>query len=55
MIAYGPPKEILNERVLSETFGSHLLLVHTDGRAYAYQHHRHEPDLIGENDGDTGT
>ena len=55
LIAYGPPKEILNERVLSETFGSHLLLVHTDGRAYAYQHHRHEPDLIGENDGDTGT
>ena len=55
LIAYGPPKEILNERVLSETFGSHLLLVHTDGRAYAYQHHRHEPDLISENGGDTGT
>ncbi|PKB66164.1 MAG: hypothetical protein BZY81_07800 [SAR202 cluster bacterium Io17-Chloro-G4] len=44
LIAYGPPNEILDERVLSETFGSHLLLVHTDGRAYAYQHHRHEPD-----------
>ena len=35
LIAYGPPSEILDERVLSETFGSHLLLVHTDGRAYA--------------------
>ena len=41
LIAFGPPKEILNERVLSETFGSHLLLVHMDGHAYAYQHHRH--------------
>lgn len=43
LIAFGPPAEILNEKVLSETFGSHLLLVHTDGQAYAYQHHRH-PD-----------
>ncbi len=42
LIAYGAPNEILDERVLSETFGSHLLLVHTDGRAYAYQHHRHD-------------
>jgi ABC-type Mn2+/Zn2+ transport system ATPase subunit len=41
LIAFGPPAEILNERVLSETFGSHLLLVHMDGHAYAYQHHRH--------------
>ena len=41
LVAFGPPAEILNERVLSETFGSHLLLVHMDGRAYAYQHHRH--------------
>ena len=49
LIAFGPPDEILDERVLSETFGSHLLLVHTDGRAYAYQHHRHE----GETDGDS--
>lgn len=48
LIAYGPPDEILDERVLSETFGSHLLLVHMDGRAYAYQHHRHEGDANGE-------
>ena len=41
LIAFGPPAEILNEKVLSETFGSHLLLVHMDGHAYAYQHHRH--------------
>ena len=41
LIAFGPPSEILNERVLSETFGTHLLLVHTDGQAYAYQHHTH--------------
>ena len=41
LIAFGPPAEILNERVLNETFGSHLLLVHMDGHAYAYQHHRH--------------
>jgi ABC-type Mn2+/Zn2+ transport system ATPase subunit len=43
LIAFGPPAEILNETVLSETFGSHLLLVHMDGHAYAYQHHRHVP------------
>lgn len=41
LIAFGPPREILNEKVLSETFGSHLLLVHMDGQAYAYQHHSH--------------
>ena len=41
LIAFGPPAEILNESVLSETFGSHLLLVHMDGHAYAHQHHRH--------------
>ena len=41
LIAFGPPSEILNERVLNETFGTHLLLVHMDGQAYAYQHHTH--------------
>ena len=41
LVAFGPPAEIFNEKVLSETFGSHLLLVHMDGHAYAYQHHRH--------------
>ena len=50
LIAFGPPHEILDERVLSETFGSHLLLVHTDGRAYAYQHHRHEAEADGESE-----
>ena len=48
LIAYGPPAEVLDERVLSETFGSHLLLVHMDGHAYAYQHHRHLSDAAAE-------
>jgi len=43
LIAYGTPWEILNEEVLGETFGTHLLLVHLDGQAYAYKHHSHEP------------
>jgi ABC-type Mn2+/Zn2+ transport system ATPase subunit len=42
LIAFGSPSEILNEKVLSETFGTHLLLVHMDGKAYAYQHHQHD-------------
>ena len=42
LVAFGAPAEILNEKVLSETFGTHLLLVHMDGKAYAYQHHQHE-------------
>lgn len=41
MVAFGNPEEILTEDVLNETFGAHLLLVHTDGHAYAYQHHSH--------------
>ena len=41
MVAFGDPEEILTEDVLNETFGAHLLLVHTDGHAYAYQHHSH--------------
>ena len=55
LIAYGPPGEILDEQVLSETFGSHLLLVHTEGRAYAYEHHRHDAGSDGETEGETGT
>ena len=50
LIAYGPPAQILDEKVLSETFGSHLLLVHMDGHAYAYQHHRHGVDASDTND-----
>ena len=42
VMAYGPPEEVLVERILGETFGTHLLLVHLDGQAYAYQHHRHD-------------
>jgi hypothetical protein len=34
---------VLNEQVLGETFGTHLLMVHLDGQAYAVQHHTH-PD-----------
>jgi len=41
LVAYGTPEEVLNEDVLGETFGTHLLLVHVDGQAYAYQHHSH--------------
>lgn len=41
MVAFGDPEEVLTEDVLNETFGAHLLLVHTDGHAYAYQHHSH--------------
>ena len=42
LIAFGAPADILNEKVLSETFGTHLLLVHMDGKAYAYEHHQHD-------------
>ena len=41
LIAYGKPSEVLNEQVLGDTFGTHLLMVHLDGQAYAYQHHTH--------------
>jgi ABC-type Mn2+/Zn2+ transport system ATPase subunit len=43
LVAYGTPEEVLTEEVLSETFGTHLLMVHIDGQAYAYQHHKHSP------------
>jgi manganese/iron transport system ATP-binding protein len=41
LVAFGPPGEVLTETVLNQTFGTHLLLVHMDGQAYAYQHHTH--------------
>ncbi|HZA23936.1 MAG TPA: metal ABC transporter ATP-binding protein [Dehalococcoidia bacterium] len=41
LVAFGPPVEVLTEAVLNQTFGTHLLLVHMDGQAYAYQHHTH--------------
>ncbi len=41
VIAFGRPEEVLTEKVLSDTFGTHLLTVHLDGKAYAYQHHQH--------------
>ena len=41
LVAYGTPEEVLTEEVLARTFGTHLLMVHMDGQAYAYQHHRH--------------
>jgi ABC-type Mn2+/Zn2+ transport system ATPase subunit len=43
LIAFGPPREVLTEDILGRTFGTHLLLVHGDGQAYAYQHHTHSP------------
>jgi len=39
VVAMGTPEEVLTEKVLSETFGVHLLTVHQDAKAYAYQHH----------------
>ncbi|MCH7606496.1 MAG: metal ABC transporter ATP-binding protein [Chloroflexi bacterium] len=48
LIAFGPPEEILTEDILGETFGTHLLLVHLDGRAYAYQHHSHDEAPVAE-------
>ncbi len=42
LIAFGPPSQVLNDEVLSQTFGTHLLMVHLDGQAYAYQHHTHD-------------
>ena len=40
VVALGAPHEVLTEKVLSETFGIHLLTVHhPDGKTYAYQHH----------------
>ncbi len=41
LIAFGKPSDVLNEQVLGDTFGTHLLMVHLDGQAYAYQHHTH--------------
>jgi len=46
LIAFGPPSEVLTEKVLNQTFGTHLLLVHMDGQAYAYQHHVHEGEAM---------
>ena len=48
LIAFGPPEEILTEDILGETFGTHLMLVHLDGRAYAYQHHSHQEAPVAE-------
>ena len=42
LVAYGTPEQVFTEAILSETFGTHLLMVHLDGQAYAYQHHRHD-------------
>lgn len=41
LIAFGKPSDVLTEQVLGDTFGTHLLMVHRDGQAYAYQHHTH--------------
>ena len=45
LVAYGTPQEVLTEDVLGRTFGTHLLMVHVDGQAYAYQHHLHNPPM----------
>ena len=45
LIAFGEPSQVLTEEVLNQTFGTHLLMVHMDGQAYAYQHHDH-PELV---------
>ena len=41
VVATGPPAEVLTEEILSDAFGQHLLMVHVNGQAYAYQHHVH--------------
>ena len=43
-IAFGKPSDVLNEQVLGDTFGTHLLMVHLDGQAYASQHHTHSDE-----------
>ena len=50
LVAYGRPEDVLTESVLGETFGTHLLLVHLDGQAYAYQHHSHSQTAPGESE-----
>ncbi len=45
LVAYGTPEEVLTEPVLNETFGTHLLMVHLDGQAYAYRHHTHSREV----------
>ena len=50
VVAYGTPDQVLTEKVLSDTFGTHLLMVHVDGQAYAYQHHQHELPVDHEED-----
>lgn len=44
VMAMGTPQKVLTEEVLSRTFGTHLLMVHPDGRLYAYSHHSHGAD-----------
>ena len=39
LVAYGTPDEVLTEKVLGDTFGTHLLMLQVGGRAHAYQHH----------------
>jgi manganese/iron transport system ATP-binding protein len=46
LIAFGKPSDILTEQVLGDTFGTHLLMVHLDGQAYAYQHHTHGDESL---------
>ena len=48
VVAYGTPDDVLTEKVLSKTFGTHLLMIHLDGQAYAYQHHRHREPTKGD-------
>ena len=45
LVAYGTPEEVLTEPILNETFGTHLLMVHLDGQAYAYRHHVHSREV----------
>ncbi len=52
LIAFGKPSDVLTEQVLGDTFGTHLLMVHLDGQAYAYQHHTHaDADAVGSSRG----
>jgi ABC-type Mn2+/Zn2+ transport system ATPase subunit len=44
-VAFGPPPQVLDRRVLEETYGSELVILDTEGgpvRAVTVQHHHHE-------------
>ena len=41
VIAYGPPRDVLSEEVLVETFGRHLMVFYRDDHGYTAEPHVH--------------